>query len=212
MSNENISFFDNQRFLEAHITWKGKWLSEKLCFFFQLKNCFAFKKLTEADKRMESNNAQEEKPAPSKWVHFLNIHQISSSWTLNECLFFLMLSPTTQKKLGAFEDETVTKGTTEGLFRFLAVQRIIAILYPNTAAAPNAIYNLMPYSMPKKLGNAYGHYQVIQRHRLGQYCQHINSHLGLALPRHNSNHNDGDIRTASFINAACAAGLHILKH
>ena len=157
------------------------------------------------------NTFSQDKEGASKWVRSLSVHEISSSWTLSDCLFFLMLSPTTQKELGAFEPAYVTNGMTEGLFRFLAVQRIIAIVYPATATTPmQNIHHLMPYRLPKGLGNAHGSYQVIQRQRLGQYFQQVSGHSD---DEHASSNNTNhlDKRSASFINSVCATELKILK-
>lgn len=90
------------------------------------------------------------------WVRSLDKSDIMIQWTLNECLYFLLLSPTTQKEVGGF-----ARGDTEGSLRLLVIARITLLLLANQQK--NLDVGSMPYRLPRKLGQVYGQYETIQR-------------------------------------------------
>ena len=86
------------------------------------------------------------------WVQRRSKYDIQNHWTLRECVYFLMLSPKTQKKLGD------VKTTTEGALRWMAVRRIRVLLSMSLLDIGD-----MPYRTPPRLGRVYGTYEKIDR-------------------------------------------------
>ena len=106
-----------------------------------------------------------EKEKATDWVQERNKGDILNRWTWNECLYFLLLSPTTQKKLGG-----LGLGDTEGALRLLVIQRL-SILLVSHGINPGT----MPYCAPRKLGKVYGQYETINRIQLAHFCTLLDS-------------------------------------
>ena len=101
----------------------------------------------------------------TEWVQSLHKKDILTTWTLNECLYFLLLSPTTQKKVGG-----LGAGETDGTMRLMVIQRITILLsLIGIDAGP------MPYRTPRGLGQVYGSYETVQRILLADFLNRINS-------------------------------------
>ena len=106
-----------------------------------------------------------EKEKATDWVQERNKGDILNRWTWNECLYFLLLSPTTQKKLGG-----LGLGDTEGALRLLVIERL-SILLVSHGINPGT----MPYRVPRRLGQVYGEYETINRIQLAQFCTLLDS-------------------------------------
>ena len=106
-----------------------------------------------------------EKESATEWVQARNKHDILNMWTWNECIYFLLLSPTTQKKLGG-----LGLGDTDGALRLLVVERL-SILFVSHGINPGT----MPYCAPRKLGKVYGQYETINRIQLAHFCTLLDS-------------------------------------
>ena len=105
-----------------------------------------------------------EKESATEWVQARNKHDILNMWTWNECIYFLLLSPTTQKKLGGSGRDT------DGALRLLVVERL-SILFVSHGINPGT----MPYCAPRKLGKVYGQYETINRIQLAHFCTLLDS-------------------------------------
>ena len=106
-----------------------------------------------------------EKESATEWVQARKKGDILNMWTWNECIYFLLLSPTTQKKLGG-----LGLGDTDGALRLLVVERL-SILFVSHGIDPGT----MPYRAPRKLGQVYGQYETINRIQLAHFCTLLDS-------------------------------------
>ena len=107
----------------------------------------------------------QENESSTEWVRNLHKNDILTSWTLNECIYFLLLSPTTQKKLNGLGMET------DGALRLMAVQRITILL-----SLSGTDIGTMPYRTPRGLGQVYGQYETIRRVLLADFCTQITTY------------------------------------
>ena len=101
----------------------------------------------------------------TEWVQRLHKRDILTTWTMHECVYFLLLSPTTQKKLSG-----LGIGDTDGKLRLMVVQRITIL----SSLSGNDYVGTMPYRTPRGLGQAYGQYETIRRVLLADFCTRIN--------------------------------------
>ena len=126
---------------------------------------FSKKKILLLKKRKHFKSPENmEKESATDWVQARNKSDILNKWTWNECIYFLLLSPTTQKKLGGCGLDT------EGALRLLVVERL-SILFVSHGINPGT----MPYCAPRKLGKVYGQYETINRIQLAHFCTLLDS-------------------------------------
>ena len=110
-----------------------------------------------------------EKEKATTWVQARHKDDILHRWTWNECIFFLLLSPTTQMQLGG-----LSVGDTAGSLRLLVVERVTTLL-----ALRGIGLGAMPYRVPRNLGCVYGEYETINRIKLAAFCNLLSHHLNL---------------------------------
>jgi hypothetical protein len=129
------------------------------------------------------------------WVRNLQKCNILTQWTLNECLYFLLLSPTTQKELGGCGN------TTDGALRLMTVQRITMLL-----VTVNIDAGTMPYRTPRGLGQVYGKYETIRRILLADFCAKVNTNSN------DNSHRRTDTSAAAINNSVQEAMYHLHQY
>lgn len=132
----------------------------------------------------------------TSWVRNRHKNDILTCWTLNDCHYFLLLSPTTQKKLGGCDTSI---SDTEGSLRLMTIQRTTMLL-----ALRGIDIGPMPYQTPRGLGQIYGSYETIRRVLLADFCNRVTTNSG-------SNNSDRVVDTsAAAINHAVQEAMYHL--
>ena len=136
--------------------------------FFSKKNYFFLLKREAKEKRTMQDCSildTQADESSTEWVQRLHKKDILTTWSMNECIYFLLLSPTTQKKVGGFG-----MGNTDGELRLMVVQRITIL----SSLSGNDYVGTMPYRTPRGLGQVYGEYETVRRVLLADFCTRIN--------------------------------------